>query len=74
MPTNTPIATTPPATATAAAAATPPSPQSAQPTQPAATTRAVAAVAIPKPPQQIDPFVQAVQQDIQQELDSRKNR
>lgn len=68
VPNDNPIAATPPATATA------PSTQSAPPTQPTATTRAVAAEVIAKQPPQVDPFVQAVQQDIQQELDSRKTR
>jgi hypothetical protein len=65
-PTDKPLAATPSATAQ------PPSTQSVPPTQPTATPQAAAPVVTAARSQPVDPLVQAVQQDIQQELDSRK--
>jgi hypothetical protein len=67
-PTDKLLATTPTAMATAKPASTRP----AASTQPTAATQPAAPVVTAAPPSGVDPFVQAVQQDIQQELDSRK--
>jgi hypothetical protein len=61
-----------PVSATPAATEKPPSTQSEPPRQPTAIARAAAPVVTATPPPPIDPLVQAVQQDIQQELESRK--
>jgi hypothetical protein len=61
-----------PLAATPSATAMPPSPQSERPTQRTATTRGAPPVATAAPSSQVDPLVKAVQQDIQQELDSRR--
>jgi hypothetical protein len=51
-------------------AAKPASARAAAPAEPEATTQAPA----PKPPTTVDPFVQAVQQDIKEQIETDKRR